>query len=89
MGQLEATRCPWCLKKFGKVVILQLHEKQGCRMHPDKKKERGTQVVGNGFGLCDSCETPLFIKGGMAGTGLCGPCCTGESETLNEMGDTW
>lgn len=24
-----------------------------------------------------------------AGTGLCGPCATGESETLEERGDSW
>lgn len=40
-------------------------------------------------GKCDSCGTPLGIPGGMAGTGLCGPCCTGESETLDEKGDSW
>lgn len=38
---------------------------------------------------CESCKTELFIVGGMAGTGLCGPCCTGESETLDEAGKTW
>ena len=38
---------------------------------------------------CIVCETPLGIPGGMSETGMCGPCCTGESETLDEFGDTW
>lgn len=86
---MDATRCQHCLKKFGRMVVLQDHEKQGCRMHPAKLKARGTQVRGYGFGLCDACEQPLGKNGGMAGTGLCGPCCTGESETLSEMFETW
>ncbi|WP_155524032.1 hypothetical protein [Nodosilinea nodulosa] len=39
--------------------------------------------------FCQSCKTELFIQGGMGGTNLCGPCCTGESETLEEIGITW
>jgi hypothetical protein len=42
-----------------------------------------------GFGVCESCGQPLDKTGGMAGTGLCGPCCTGESETLGEIFETW
>lgn len=40
-------------------------------------------------GNCISCGCPLGIPGGMAGTDLCGPCCTGEAETLDEEGVTW
>lgn len=38
---------------------------------------------------CIVCEQELGILGGMAGTGMCGPCCTGEAETTDEFGDTW
>ena len=38
---------------------------------------------------CASCSTPLGIPGGMGETGLCGPCCTGEAETISERGETW
>jgi len=38
---------------------------------------------------CTSCGMSLGLKNGMSGTGLCGPCCTGESETLYEKGETW
>ena len=51
----------------------------------NKKKKKDDAV----FGRCESCETPLGVEGGMAGTGLCGPCCTGEAETLSEFGETW
>lgn len=40
-------------------------------------------------GKYEACETQLGIKGGMAGTGLCGPCCTGEAETLEDFGLDW
>lgn len=38
---------------------------------------------------CIVCETPLGIPGGMAETGMCGPCCTGEADTISEIGETW
>ncbi len=41
------------------------------------------------FGRCISCETELGIPGGFGGTGLCGPCCTGESETLEDKFRDW
>jgi hypothetical protein len=40
-------------------------------------------------GECVVCLQPLGIPGGMGGTGLCGPCCTGEAATLEERGETW
>lgn len=46
--------------------------------------ERGTR-----FGTCEVCGTELYKRGGYADTGMCGPCCTGESETLEERGETW
>ena len=49
------------------------------RNHKRKKKKTA----------CISCGTPLGIPGGMGGTDLCGPCCTGEAETLDEIGETW
>ncbi len=38
---------------------------------------------------CMSCGAELTIPGGYAGSGLCGPCCTGDSSTLDEFGETW
>ena len=38
---------------------------------------------------CIVCECDLTIPGGYDQTGLCGPCCTGEAETLEERGVTW
>jgi hypothetical protein len=38
---------------------------------------------------CVACGTSLGIPGGMGGTDLCGPCCTGEAATLDEIGETW
>ena len=37
---------------------------------------------------CIVCGTSLGITGGMGGTGMCGPCCTGEAATLDERGET-
>jgi hypothetical protein len=35
-------------------------------------------------GHCVVCGTPLCTEGGCAGTGMCGPCCTGEADTAGE-----
>ena len=40
-------------------------------------------------GRCTSCDTKLHVDGGYGGSDLCGPCCIGAAETLNEMGETW
>ena len=33
---------------------------------------------------CIACDCELMEPGGYAGTGMCGPCCTGEADSLNE-----
>ena len=38
---------------------------------------------------CIVCDTPMTKKRGYAGQDMCGPCCTGDSSTLEEFGDTW
>lgn len=43
-----------------------------------KKKERG-------FGTCVVCGQPLLQRGGFANTGMGGPCCTGEADTIDEV----
>ena len=48
-----------------------------CKHFKNKRK--------NGASKCLSCGTELLIKGGYSGTDLCGPCATGEAETLNEI----
>lgn len=40
-------------------------------------------------GQCSVCSQPLYKKGGYADSGMCGPCCTGEAATLDELGDEW
>ena len=34
--------------------------------------------------VCVVCGTPLIEPGGCAGTGMCGPCCTGDASTAGE-----
>ena len=33
---------------------------------------------------CVVCGTPLIEPGECAGTGMCGPCCTGDASTAGE-----
>lgn len=40
---------------------------------------------GFGFGSCMVCDAPLLQVGGFAGSGMCGPCCTGEADTVGEI----
>jgi hypothetical protein len=55
-----------------------------------KNKKRKLPPLPQGaVGRCRACEQPLFKKGGYGGTGMCGPCCTGEAETLEEVGISW
>lgn len=37
------------------------------------------------FGVCSSCETPLLQPRGFHGSHLCGPCCTGEADTIGHV----
>lgn len=47
-----------------------------------RKQKQPTQDAP--FGHCEVCETPLMTEGGCEGTGLCGPCCLGEADTVGE-----
>ena len=38
---------------------------------------------------CEVCGCVMVLPGGCADSGMCGPCCTGEADTINELGDTW
>lgn len=62
-------------KGHGEMTFKEAQEAELC---PDGKKMH-----------CITCDAPMNVPGGYAGTDLCGPCCTGEAETLNEYGDTW
>ena len=42
------------------------------------------ELFDSGFGECSVCGNPLFAKGGYAGLGMCGPCVTGEADTLGD-----
>ena len=50
-----------------------------CRNSGKKKPEPD-----GGCGFCMVCGQPLLKPNGMAGTGMCGPCCTGEADTFGE-----
>ena len=75
------------------AVELMMERDPEKRNFPRHKKDAYRQPVAppsaNDKWACTSCGTPLGLKNGMVGTGLCGPCCTGESETLYEKGETW
>jgi len=43
----------------------------------------------HGAKRCIVCDQELGLRGGYAGTGMCGPCCTGEAETLEEKFTEW
>lgn len=34
--------------------------------------------------VCIVCGEPLMEPGGCGGTGMCGPCCTGDASTVGE-----
>jgi len=63
-----------------------LCEKCNCSPCQCKRLARAKK---HGATHCVICGQELGIKGGMAATDMCGPCCTGEAETLNEKGETW
>lgn len=47
------------------------------------------ETTGNAPMICEVCRQTLGLPGGMGGSGMCGPCATGESETADERGETW
>lgn len=69
------------------------------RKNRPRKRGRGKGRLGEGPdgqipapdspGHCEVCNAALGVPGGYAGTGMCGPCCTGEADTLSEFGETW
>ncbi len=38
---------------------------------------------------CLVCDQYFAIPGGFCGTDLCASCCTGEANTLDDLGVTW
>ncbi len=70
--------------------------KNGKKQHPSKPtkadviRERLRNMKKYATGeKCLTCETYLGIQGGYAGTGLCGPCATGEAETILDFCKDW
>jgi hypothetical protein len=70
--------------------------KRGHRKRKDRPRRRGRGknkntigTPGEDFDVCEVCKTALSKSGGYANSGMCGPCCTGEAETLEEFGETW
>ena len=62
-------------------------KKKRRRYDPDHRRKDMIDEIGCGQCIC--CEQPLYKKGGYAGSGMCGPCCTGEAATIDELGDEW
>jgi hypothetical protein len=60
------------------------NQKRASERDSQKKPVNDDQKSFVGFGHCFACGTPLCTQGGCAGTGLCGPCCTGEADTAGE-----
>lgn len=48
---------------------------------PGRPKSKPRDIPAQ-FGVCEVCEAPLMSQGGYGGTGMCGPCTTGEAETV-------
>ena len=51
---------------------------------PNRPKSKPRSVEEPAFGVCEVCEAPLMSRGGYGGTGMCGPCTTGEADTIGE-----
>ena len=72
-------------------------KKRKCRGIGNPPKRRGESeedyivrvAEEDGNGVCTVCEQVLILPGGYAGTDMCGPCATGDSSTMGEIGETW
>lgn len=61
------------------------HKRKGNRnQHADRREHDHDEPKSFHFGHCAVCGTPLCTQGGCAGTGMCGPCCTGDAATAGE-----
>jgi len=56
-------------------------EKCGCK---PCQCARLAEARKKGAKRCIVCGTKFRLRGGYAGTDLCGPCCTGDSDTIGE-----
>jgi len=61
---------------------------KGCRSKPCQCK-RLAHAREHGSRRCIVCEQELGLRGGYGGTDMCGPCCTGEAETLEDQFIEW
>jgi hypothetical protein len=59
------------------------------RPYPEALKREDVVELRERYGTCDVCGQQLFKIGGYAGSGMCGPCCTGDSSTIDEVGEEW
>ena len=57
---------------------------KACQCMPCQCKEPDSSAT-----RCMVCNTNLGVAGGYANTDMCGPCCTGEADTITEKGHTW
>lgn len=66
-------------RRMGRLSQLQ-------QMHEEKSDNLRRQV--ERF-RCEQCRRLIFRQGGYRRTGLCGPCATGDDETVNLAGVEW
>ena len=61
-----------------------------CRSQGERnRKQAEERAEKQGKWNCTVCGAKFSKRGGYAGTDLCGPCCTGEAETIEEFGTEW
>ena len=53
-------------------------------IEPEKDREIVEYLPAAKVRSCLVCGMPLIEPGGCAGTGMCGPCCTGDASTAGE-----
>jgi len=59
------------------------------RSYPQKLRRAEMEEFKKSTGCCSVCKQSLYKKGGYGGTGMCGPCCTGDASTIDEAGQEW
>jgi hypothetical protein len=72
-----------------KKIILPIEPEETPPEKIDIETESDPHQLGADAGGCKSCGQLLYIEGGYAGSGLCGPCCTGDADTGSQAGETW
>lgn len=75
---------------------MKCHKCKGTGIEPHDPKSACGDCGGKGhvkkpkpLARCLSCGCPLFVTSGYNGTGMCGPCATGDPATHDKVGISW